>query len=306
LHLTNANDWQSIWYLIQDNIDNRLKKELDKYYDSLQTKINRLVIKTNTHNKEKNDKQSVYPRICNMTQIRFTKQEEALLNQGTRYNIAESNLKQLIMETENAIQQIDTNQQEGIRHLAAKSIHTLMLKQNTTHQHKQQLQLIKSIKQKMHEHNAILEWTKGKTMVILYKQTLNEKVNQFINDNQIETLKSDPTQKMHKLIQNTLKHNNIPFNQNVRKRTLQMNPTALAHRAKIKIHKPQAPIPPVINNINAPSYKLATHIHRRLKELLNLKRVQLQEFSYICEKHYEIPHGSQLQTNNIRHKGCIC
>jgi hypothetical protein len=125
-----------------------------------------------------------------MTQIRFSEQEEALLKQGTKYNIgttAKSNLKQLITETENAIQQLDTNQQDGIRHIAAKNIHTLMSKQNTTtHQHKQQLKLINNIKQKIHEHKAILtEADKGKTMVILYKQILNEKVNQFINYNQI-------------------------------------------------------------------------------------------------------------------------
>jgi hypothetical protein len=51
-----------------------------------------------------------------------------------------------------------------------------MNKQNTTtYQHKQQLRLIKQMKQKMHEHNATLaEADQGKTMVILYKQTLND------------------------------------------------------------------------------------------------------------------------------------
>jgi hypothetical protein len=50
-----------------------------------------------------------------------------------------------------------------------------------------------------------------------------------------------------------------------------MNPTAPTLRAKIKIHKPQAPIRPVINNINAPTYKLTTHTHHILKDLLKLK-----------------------------------
>jgi hypothetical protein len=121
-------------------------------------------------------------------------------------------------------------------------------------------------------HNATLtEADKGKTMVILYKQTLNEKVNQFISNNQIETLKSDPTQKMQKQIQNALQHSNTLFNPSKKKRILQMNPTAPTLRTKVKIHKPQTPIRPVINNINAPSYKLATHTHQILKELLKLK-----------------------------------
>jgi hypothetical protein len=119
-----------------------------------------LLKKAKTNNKEEIDKQSFYPRICNMTQIKLTKEEEALLKQGTKYNIettVKSNLKQLIVETENSIQQIDTNQQDAIRHLAAKNIRTLMSKHNTTaYQHKQQFRLIKNIKQKMHEHNATL------------------------------------------------------------------------------------------------------------------------------------------------------
>jgi molybdopterin-guanine dinucleotide biosynthesis protein len=199
-----------------------------------------------------------------------------LLKQWTNYNIGttvKSNLKQLIVETENAIQQIDTNQQDAIRHLSARNIRTLMSKHNTTaYQHKQQFQLIKNIKQKIHEHNITLaEADKGKTMVILYKRTLNEKVNQFINDNHIETLTSDPTQKMQRQIQNTLKHSNTLFKKNKKKLMLQMNPAAPTLRAKVKIHKPQTPIRPVINNISAPSYKLARHTHYILKELLKLK-----------------------------------
>jgi hypothetical protein len=76
---------------------------------------------------------------------------------------------------------------------------------------------------------------------------------------------------MQKQIQNTLKYCNILFNQNMKKHVVQMNPTAPTLRTKIKIHKPLAPIRPVINNTNAPSHKLATHIHKRPKELLNLK-----------------------------------
>jgi hypothetical protein len=50
-----------------------------------------------------------------------------------------------------------------------------------------------------------------------------------------------------------------------------MNPTAPTLRAKIKIHKPQTPIGPIINNINAPSCKLARYAHHILKDLLKLK-----------------------------------
>jgi hypothetical protein len=64
-----------------------------------------------------------------------------------------------------------------------------MSQQNTTNnQYRKQTRLIKQLK--LYEHNAtVADEDKGTTTVIIYKQTLNEKVNQFIKDNQIDTLK---------------------------------------------------------------------------------------------------------------------
>ena len=41
--------------------------------------------------------------------------------------------------------------------------------------------------------------------------------------------------------------------------------------AQIKIHKPNNPIRPVVNNRNAPSYKIAKFLVNKLHEHLNLK-----------------------------------
>jgi hypothetical protein len=56
-----------------------------------------------------------------------------------------------------------------------------------------------------------------------------------------------------------------------RKHIIQMNSQAPKLKAKIKIHKPDAPIRPVINSIYAPTHKLAKSIHQKLHDLLNLK-----------------------------------
>jgi hypothetical protein len=50
-----------------------------------------------------------------------------------------------------------------------------------------------------------------------------------------------------------------------------MNPQALNMIAKIKIHKPEAPIRPIINNTDAPTHKLARYIYQELKTMVNLK-----------------------------------
>jgi hypothetical protein len=73
-------------------------------------------------------------------------------------------------------------------------------------------------------------------------------------------------------MQNTLKQCKTIIDPIKRKHVHQMNPQAPKLKAKIKIHKPQAPIRPIINNTTAPTHKLAKHIHQRLNDLLNLKR----------------------------------
>jgi hypothetical protein len=54
-----------------------------------------------------------------MTKIQFTKQEQDLLNKGSKFNARlppKTCIKQLIYETENAIRQInDTSQQEAVK-----------------------------------------------------------------------------------------------------------------------------------------------------------------------------------------------
>jgi hypothetical protein len=97
----------------------------------------------------------------------------------------------------NAIKQIDENQQEAIRYLAAKNLRNMISKHNTTtKQHKQQLHLIKQIKQKLHNNNlTLVEADKGRTMVIIHEQTLEDKVTPFINNNHIDTLKTTPHKK---------------------------------------------------------------------------------------------------------------
>jgi hypothetical protein len=113
--------------------------------------------------------------------------------------------------------------------------------------------MTKQIEQKLLQCKAtIAEADKGKTMVIICKQDLNEKVNSFIKNNNITELKTDPTQKFQRIVQNTLKQCKNIVHPIKRKHVIQMNPQTPKLKAKIKIHKPEAPIRPVINN---------THLH---------------------------------------------
>jgi hypothetical protein len=72
-------------------------------------------------------------------------------------------------------------------------------------------------------------------------------------------------------MQHTLKQCKTIIDPIKRKHVHQMNTQAPKLKAKIKIHKPEAQIRPIINNTNAPTHKLAKYIYQRLIDFLNLK-----------------------------------
>jgi hypothetical protein len=107
-------------------------------------------------------------------------------------------IKQIIYKTENAINQVNINQQEAIIYLATKNLQRILSQQNLrTLDYKQDLHTAKLIRSKLQHNNAtIIEADKGKTLVVIRTHDLDEKVNNFINENDINELKADPTQKM--------------------------------------------------------------------------------------------------------------
>ena len=106
-------------------------------------------------------------------------------------------------------------------------------------------------------HNAIIaQADKGKTVVIIYQQDYNNKVHNFLKENYIKQPHKTPVNNDTKTIRETLKQCNLIFNNQIKYLT-QKNPTPPKLNARIKIHKPNNPIRPVVNNINAPTYKIA-------------------------------------------------
>jgi hypothetical protein len=54
------------------------------------------------------------------------------------------------------------------------------------------------------------------------------------------------------------------------KHLIQKQPTPPTLQARLKLHKPGIPIHPVVNNINTPTYKIAKHMSKLLKNCLIL------------------------------------
>jgi len=115
-------------------------------------------------------------------------------------------INELIVGTEVAILQLDPKLQSNFRYLAAKQIkHTLKsIRHNVFHKRLQYN--INKIKKIMENNDlALVNADKSKAMVIIDKNLLKEKVNNFIKENHISMLNKDPTEVCQKQIHQAIK-----------------------------------------------------------------------------------------------------
>ena len=126
---------------------------------------------------------------------------------------------------------------------------------------------------------------KGKAAVIIYKHDYAKKVHTFLTDNNFHTLPNNPTNKDQTRIQKTMQQCNqiIP-----KQHTKYLTQTPLTLNAQLKLHKPGAPIWPVVNNRTAPSYKLA----KKLNDILN-KHLHL-------DNHYTTQNSTSLANDLVK------
>jgi hypothetical protein len=106
---------------------------------------------------------------------------------------------------------------------------------------------------------------KSKTVVIIYTQDYNDKVQTFLSDNNFCTIRKDPTNHDHRTIQKTLQQCEGIIDKKQIKFLIQKKPTPPTLNTLLKLHKPNTPIRPVVNNKKAPTHKTA----RRLNTILN-------------------------------------
>ena len=99
---------------------------------------------------------------------------------------------------------------------------------------------------------------------------LNQKTENFICKNDITQLNKNPTESFQKQIQQTMQKCNILIERKQQKFLSQIKPSAPTLNALIKTHKQNEPIRPVINNLQAPSHKLAKYINKKLNQLIQL------------------------------------
>jgi hypothetical protein len=181
-----------MWQHIQNSINSQVNDLMDTLYHKLNKKIDTLIKHTQiTHNTEKKT-HTFHSRLVNLTNIKFTKEQINTLTLGFNYAI-EKDLKyyinELIIDTENAITDLDSKIQNTFRHLATKKVKHIITTNthNTLHKiHQHNLNQIKNILQQNSLTAAKAD--KSKTMVIINKNTLKQKMDTFIQENHITRL----------------------------------------------------------------------------------------------------------------------
>jgi hypothetical protein len=102
------------------------------------------------------------------------------------------------------------------------------------------------------------------------KDSLRNKVINFLNENNYEKLHKDPTDHYQKHTQKTIQCCGSIIDVHNKGRLTQIKPAAPALNALIKLRKDNVPIRRVVSNIYAPTYKLANFFRKWLSETLEL------------------------------------
>ena len=130
---------------------------------------------------------------------------------------------------------------------------------------------INNLKEILKRNNStIIKVDKSKAIVIIKKDDSDQKIRAFIKQNNISIMNKDPTDTFQKQIQKTIAQCRGIIDKKKHKYIINMKQSTPQLKAHIKTHKEDMPIRPVVNNINAPSHKIAKLLNQQLHVLLPL------------------------------------
>jgi hypothetical protein len=107
----------------------------------------------------------------------------------------------------------------------------------------------------------------------MYQKDYQVKVHKFINENNFATLRNDPTKTFVKELRNTINGCQGIITKEEKWKYIYLNPAAPTIRGLIKIHKLNAPIRPIVNWKQAPAYKIAKLLVKKLIQHIPLPNI---------------------------------
>ena len=149
-------------------------------------------------------------RVINLSNANFTGEQLKTLSLGPQFDIEREPrhyINHLTVDTDNAIRQLDSNIQNAFRYLATKRIQQIKdsCRHNTVHKRIQYN--IMQIRKILENNNlTIARADKSKSLVIINKTDMEQKIDNFILENNIKELKKDPTTTYQKQTQLLIKN----------------------------------------------------------------------------------------------------
>ena len=131
--------------------------------------------------------------------------------------------------------------------------------------------ILKTLKKKLSDDQALVtKADKGNTLVIINKNDYDDKIRDFIVNNNITLLTSDPTDLYVKRLNRSLNMCTHLFDERTRRSLKPINSKAPVLSGLPKLHKEGIPIRPLVNFTTAPGYKAARKLVSILKHNLHL------------------------------------
>jgi hypothetical protein len=96
----------------------------------------------------------------------------------------------------------------------------------------------------------------------MYNDDYNNKVQQFIDNNNFTVMDKDPTKQFQKTVWNIVNESPVSINKHQKAKYINLNPTIPSIRGLPKVHKENCPIRPIINWQNAPAFKIAKLLNK--------------------------------------------
>ena len=185
-------------------------------------------------------------------------------------------LSNLALEAEAAITLLSAHQQQHIRYQVAHHLQKLYKQHNDRHAVFDKTTVSKNktinqIKKKLIEGKAMItKADKGNSIIVLYIDDYNNKIDNFISNNNFTRSTLDTTKKLQRDIRSILNGCQDIIPKDDKWRYINLNPTIPTIRGLMKIHKENSPIRPVINWKNAQAYKVTKLLATKLQTYIPL------------------------------------
>ena len=184
----------------------------------------------------------------------------------------------MALEAETAITQLPTSDLEFYRNLVADRIGNLPRHSSPRFKHNThpESRRIKSIQTKLKNNNVMITVAdKGNSLVILPIQH-ESKIQNFLQENNFQASSIDPTKTFQTQIRKTVNTSTTLIPREIKRKYINLNPTAPTIKGLITIHKPTQPIRSIEIWHNAPAYKLAKLFPHKINLLtpLNTKNTK--------------------------------